>query len=154
MMKSENGWHLKLVINNVVIQNTVNPQKKAVSSMFDIGAENATFVGLERLSPFQFDQFSVCFSNAVDADSIKVGVSIRREGAELTQELIFLNCRTRRIYTATKYFKYVRNERGEELLRLGLVQRFLNRFLMLPSGVDRRVRRADSCAKIHQKSTI
>jgi hypothetical protein len=47
--------------------------------MFDIYNEHATFVGTEKLSPFDFDTFSVCMSNVVEADSIRVGINIKYE---------------------------------------------------------------------------
>jgi hypothetical protein len=77
MVKSENPWNLKITMNKIVIVNSVKPSKKATSSMFDIYNEHATFVGTEKLNPFDFDTFAVCLSNVVEADSIRVGINIQ-----------------------------------------------------------------------------
>ena len=77
MVKSENPWNLIITHNNMITSNTVKPSKKAMSSMFDLSNEHATFIGLEKMNPFNFDAFSVCLSNIIEADSIKIGVNIK-----------------------------------------------------------------------------
>lgn len=76
MVKSESPWSLQLILSNVVAS-SIKPEKKAVSSIFEISNERSTFIGFEKMSPFNFDRFAICFANVVEADSIRVGVCVK-----------------------------------------------------------------------------
>ena len=40
----------------------------------------------------------------------------RRESSELESEFFYINCRTRHLYSAIKYFEYKKDEKGEKIL--------------------------------------
>jgi hypothetical protein len=90
MMNSESPWTLKTTNkNSLAIVNNLKQSKKS-SSLFDIDNVQATFVGSDQLSPFDFDSFAVCLLNQIEADSIKIGICIRYYFLRTIFENIFL----------------------------------------------------------------
>lgn len=75
MFKSEKNWRLKVNMNNVY-SDGVKPERKSLSGIFTIASEQVTFDSIETMSPFNFDTFRLTFTSIIDADSIKVGLSV------------------------------------------------------------------------------
>jgi len=73
--QSEKCWKLNIDQNNILSEN-IEGKRKAVSSIFQIGSESVKFYGKDRLHPFSFDSFSMCFNSQTDADILRFGVSI------------------------------------------------------------------------------
>ena len=73
MMNSEKNWLLKVVMSNIVNE-PVEPERKAQNAIFNIDNEMVTFTGTEKMSPYNFDTFSCIVLNLTD--SLNVGLII------------------------------------------------------------------------------
>lgn len=98
VLRSERPWSMKVVFGNVTNEG-IRPERFTNTSI--ISVESAIMDGDHEMSPFDFDTYT-CILMGSDADSIRVGVTIRGKQVnthdKLVQwRLVYLNCRTRLI---------------------------------------------------------
>ena len=77
MLKSEKNWKLTVIYKGITSE-SVKPEKKTSNaSIFRIGYEEVKFYGTEKMSPFDFESFSMTILACSKADTFQVGLTIK-----------------------------------------------------------------------------
>ena len=77
MLKSERDWKLTVIYKGITSE-SVRPEKKTVNAcIFRIGYEEVRFYGSEKMSPFDFESFSITIVACSKADTFQVGLTIK-----------------------------------------------------------------------------
>lgn len=76
MTQSEKDWKLNVLYKDIS-SNDVKPEKKSLLSVFRVGnKERIRFSGLNTMSPFYFDNYSLIVVSLSLTDSVRVGLQI------------------------------------------------------------------------------
>lgn len=75
MTQSEKDWKLNVLYKGIA-SNDIKPEKKSLLSIFRVGTERIKFFGLNTMSPFYFDNYSLTLVSVAVTDSIRVGFQI------------------------------------------------------------------------------
>ncbi len=77
MLKSEKNWKLTVIYKDITSE-SVRPEKKTVNAcIFRIGYEEVRFYGTEKMSPYDFESFSMTIVTCSKADTFQVGLTIK-----------------------------------------------------------------------------